>query len=143
MTKISLELDEQLNKMLKQYALNRYNKTHGMQQGIIRDALIAYLNAQMSKSTVEGECVATTVECTVEDEPIPVDAQTVKEPKTAKKAAKKNEFKNDTVAIKKVTQLWKDGEKNIRAIVRQVPPYTYRTVSYWINKNLKGEDGTV
>jgi len=45
MTKISLELDAALNKRLKQYAIDHYEMSHGKQQAIIRDALIAFLDA--------------------------------------------------------------------------------------------------
>jgi len=54
MTKISLEIDEDLNRQLKQYALDKYGRTHGKQQMIIRDALVAYLK-EMSRPAVEVE----------------------------------------------------------------------------------------
>lgn len=66
MTKISLDIDDALNRRLKQFALNKYGRTHGMQQSIIKDALIAYLDEQESKSTKPteeaGTCEATTSE---------------------------------------------------------------------------------
>lgn len=49
MTKISLELDAALDKRLKQYALDHYTVAHGKQQQIIRDALIAFLDANEGK----------------------------------------------------------------------------------------------
>lgn len=57
MTKISIEIGEDLNRQLKQLALDRYGRTHGMQQKIIRDALIAFLNQQVSKPAKEVESI--------------------------------------------------------------------------------------
>jgi hypothetical protein len=55
--KISLELDDALNKRLKQFALDNYQNAHGKQQIIIRDALISYLDSHESarKSTKQTQ----------------------------------------------------------------------------------------
>ena len=51
MARISLELDAQLNKQLKQYMTDRFGFTHGKQQEVIREALRAFLDAD--KGVVE------------------------------------------------------------------------------------------
>lgn len=43
MAKVSVELDAALNIQLKQACLDRFGRIHGMQQGLIREALIAHL----------------------------------------------------------------------------------------------------
>lgn len=131
MTKISLELDEQLNRKLKQFALDKYGRTHGMQQIIIRDALIAYLNAQESKIAEPEECVATVLE----EGPIPAAARTVTKPRKTKKATR--QFDYDAEATNRVRELWAGGERNVSKIARLFPNYSARQVKYWIDKEIK------
>lgn len=55
MARISLELDAQLNKQLKQYMTDRFGFTHGKQQEVIREALRAFLNAGKGAADVAVE----------------------------------------------------------------------------------------
>lgn len=131
MIKISLDIDDALNFRLKQFALNKYRRTHGMQQTIIKAALIAYLDTQERKLAEEAAtCEASTeievAECVVESEPVPPAARRVKK-----------KFGDDVEATKKVRALWASGEQNVSKIARQFPEYSSRQVSYWIDKELK------
>ncbi len=86
MTKISLDLDDQLNERLGKFALNRYGRIYGVRQPIIRAALISYLNQQ---ENIDAGCHAVAVECILENEPIPSKAKKMLKPKKAKKSAKR------------------------------------------------------
>lgn len=132
MTKISIDLDKTLNRRLKQFALDKYGSTHGRQQMIIRDALIAYLDAQESKLAEPEECVATVLE----EGPVPAAARTVTRPRKTKKVTMK--FKEDIDATNKVRGLWAGGERNVSKIARLfAPKYTLRQVNYWIDREIK------
>ena len=85
MTKISLDLDDQLNERLGKFALNRYGRIYGIKQSIIRAALISYLNQQES---IDAGCQAVSVECVVEDKPVPHKARKIAKPTKPKKSAK-------------------------------------------------------
>jgi hypothetical protein len=139
MTKISLEIDEDLNRQIKQYALDKYGRTHGMQQKIIRDALVAYLK-EMSKPAKPIE-----VESTVEEipkEPTKAEAKPKAKRGRPPKKGKRGEFGNDAAATLKVKELWAGGERNVSKIASQFPSYTKRQVEYWIKKNLSKEAAT-
>lgn len=139
MTKISLEIDEDLNRRLKQYTLDKYGSTHGKQQSIIKTALIAYLSEPESKP-VDAKYVDAAIEYTVE-EPMPAAARTVIKPKKTKKARKT--FKDDAEAVEKARSIWNSGERTSSRISKQVagefPQYTPRQVRYWITNNLKSK----
>jgi mRNA-degrading endonuclease RelE of RelBE toxin-antitoxin system len=138
MTKISLEIDEDLNRQLKQYALDKYGRTHGKQQMIIRDALVAYLK-DMSKP---AKTVVKEVESTVEEvpqEPIKAKAKPKGKRGRPPKKGRRGEFGNDAAAVAKVKELWEGGERNVSKIASLFPKYTPRQVEYWINKNLSKE----
>jgi len=86
MTKISLELDAALNKRLKQYALDHYDIPHGKQQMIIRNALIAFLDANESIE-IQPESVTEEVEEVCEPEITAKPIKKPKKPKTRRKLA--------------------------------------------------------
>ena len=138
MTKISLEIDEDLNRQLKQYALDTCGRTHGKQQIIIRDALVAYLE-QVSKPA--NAVIKKEVESTIEELPQePTKAKA--KPKGGKrgrpqKKGKRGGFGNDEAGTAKVRELWAGGERNITAIAKLFPQYTYRTIQYWITKEIE------
>jgi len=136
MTKISLEIDEDLNRQLKQYALDKYGRTHGKQQMIIRDALVAYLK-DMSKPAKPVE-----VESIAEERPqesIKAKAKPKGKRGRPPKKGRRGEFGNDAAAVAKVKELWEGGERNVSKIASLFPKYTPRQVEYWINKNLSKE----
>ena len=120
MTRISLELDVELNKRLKQYALDRYGTTHAKQQLIIHTALISYLDAHEKKPQkieVEPHNVAAYG--------MPSDGQSLakEKPKTVKQkplSQKRRQLINDLDAIAKLKTMWNAGDRNQAKLARDL-----------------------
>jgi len=132
MTRVCIELDEGMNRQLKQYALDRYGSTHGKQQAIIKAALIDYLK-QERKSAIEE------AQKTPEVAPKPAAKAATRPVKGKAKRTGGKPFGSDTATTTKVRELWASGERNIREITKQVPPYTYSAVHNWVKRNLSKE----
>jgi hypothetical protein len=141
MTKISLDLDDALNRRLKQFALNKYGRTHGVQQAILKDALIAYLDAQESKPDEPEEaakCEATTteaeaVECTVEKGPVPEEV-------VIKSTPPKRKLSQDSAAIKKIEEMWNMTPRPPVKEIAAEAGYPYNTVAQHIKRRImRGE----
>lgn len=101
MPKKSLEISVELDQRLKHFLIDRYGNDHGRQQEVFRDALIAFLDANETRSTqAEAECEAVAVECVVEPlaKEVPPTAKPVK-PRKTKHVAKKKAFKDDTTTV--------------------------------------------
>ena len=124
MAKISLELDAQLNKQLKQYMTDRFGFTHGKQQEVIREALRAFLNADKGAADVA-------VEKDLANEPVEAMSRSKPKRKTTRKSPIAEE---DQIKIK---ESWDAGQRTISELARQYPKYTDRQVRHWIEKNLR------
>ena len=127
MTKISLELDAALDKRLKQYALDHYTVAHGKQQQIIRDALIAFLDANESKGPqkvieIQPESVSEEVLEVCKPEP-------ALKPRRATKAGLKTKgLGKDQDAIAMIKQLWGNGERNMTEIGKKIGYASHTTI---------------
>ena len=121
MTKISLELDAALDKRLKQYALDHYIVAHGKQQQIIRDALVAFLDANESKrqpKVIEIQPESEEVIEVCEQEPAPKPR--TKKVKTGAAKPKTKGLRNDQKALALIKELWESGERNRTKIGRKI-----------------------
>jgi hypothetical protein len=98
---------------------------------IIRDALIAYLNEQTSKTVEKAKCEADVAECIVEEGPVPETARKVT------RKTRKTTFGDDTEATSKAREMWAGGERNVTKIAHQFPDYSIRQVTYWFDKEIK------
>lgn len=122
MTKISLELDAALDKRLKQYALDHYTVAHGKQQQIIRDALIAFLDANESKRQPKVIEIQPESEEVIEVcEPEPAPKPRTKKVKTGGAAKPKTKgLSEDQKALALIKELWENGERNRTEIGRKI-----------------------
>ena len=125
MARISLELDAQLNKQLKQYMTDRFGFTHGKQQEVIREALRAFLKAGKGAAAI-------VVEKDLANEPVKATSRS----KPIRKTTRKSPIAEDDQA--KIREIWDTSkDHNISAIAKQFPQYNDRQVRHWIDRNIR------
>lgn len=134
MTKISLELDAALDKRLKQYALDHYTVAHGKQQQIIRDALIAFLDANEGKRQqkiieIQPESVSEEVVEVCEPEPTP--KRPMRKPRKAKAKPNTRASKKSPEVLALIKDAWgRTPRPTLRDISKEIKTSLEVDLSY-------------
>jgi DNA-binding NarL/FixJ family response regulator len=117
MTRISLDLDETLNKALKQYCLNHFREPYGKQQEVLREALVEFLDR---RKKTEASPIH---EKKPEKKIIPVSREGEK---------RRPRIADDPALVAKIDAMIRDG-KNIADIANEIG-YAWSTVKSYLTK---------
>ena len=120
MARISLDLDETLNKALKQYCLNHFPDPYGKQQEVLREALVEFLERReiaTARPTHEKE------------------SQKKKPPASREGEVKRPKIADDQQLVAKIDAMLRDG-KNIADIADEIG-YAWSTVKSYLRRREK------